>query len=112
SGSVSGTATVTVTNGDFTLSIAPASRSVHRGGSATYTVSVSPLGGFSGSVTLSLSRQPSGSAVTFSAHRPAGTSTLTITASSSAARRSYGLTITGISGSLSRTTTATLTVTR
>jgi hypothetical protein len=114
SGAVSGTAGVTVTApiADFSIVVSPTSQSVSRGGSAVYTVTITALNGFSGSVTLSLSGQPSGSTVTFSPNPATGTSTLTIKTRSTTTRRSYGLTIKGVSGSLSHATSATLTVTR
>ena len=44
SGSVHGNASVTVTapSQDFSLSVSPASRTVSRGGTATYTVTIAP----------------------------------------------------------------------
>src|SRR5436853_5160043 len=46
---------------DFSLSATPASRTVTQGGSTTYTVNISRLGGFTGGVTLSVSGLPAGS---------------------------------------------------
>lgn len=114
SGAVTGSASVTVTSSaaDFSLSISPTSQSVRRGNTATYTVTITPSNGFSGSVTLSLTGQPSGSTVTFTPNPATTTSTLTIKTLSSASRRTYTLTVHGVSGALSHTTTATLTVTR
>jgi hypothetical protein len=114
SGTVKGTASVTVTSlpGDFSLSVSPTAQSVRRGNTATYTVTITPANGFSGSVTLSLSGQPSGSTVTFTPNPATGTSTLTIRTQSTTSRRTYSLTIKGVSGSLSHTTSVSLTVTR
>ncbi len=114
SGSVSGTASVTVTSAapDFSLSVSPATRSVSRGAAATYTVTIKPVNGFTGSVTLSLSGQPSGSTVTFTPSPATSTSTLTIRTRSTTSRQTYSLTIKGVSGDLSHTTSASLTVTR
>jgi Bacterial Ig-like domain (group 2) len=111
SGSVHGIGSVTVTSPppDFTLSIDPPSQSVKRGGIATYTVTITPMNGFTGSVTLSLTGQPSRAAVSFGPI-VSNTSTLTIDTAANTARRSYALTIRGVSGSLSHTTTASLTV--
>ena len=114
SGSVSGTASVTVTGlpAEFALSVSPASVSVRRGGTATYTVTVKPSNGFSGSVTLSLSGQPSGSTVTFTPTSTTGTSTLSVRTSSSGPRGTFTLIITGKSGTLARTATTRLSVNR
>jgi serine protease AprX len=111
SGSVSQNATVTVTSppADFSLSVSPGAQSVKRGGAVTYTVTITPLNGFTGSVTLSLTGQPSRAAVSFGPI-VSNTSTLTIDTAANTARRSYALTIRGVSGSLSHTTSASLTV--
>ncbi len=114
SGSVNGTASVTVTSvpPDFSLSVSPTSQSVKRGNTATYTVTITPANGFNGSVTLSLTGQPSGSTVTFTPNPATSTSTLTVKTLSSTTRKTYTLTIKGVSGSLSHTTTTKLTVTK
>jgi Bacterial Ig-like domain (group 2). len=114
SGSVSGTASVTVTGlpADFSLSVSPASVSVRRGETATYILTVKPSDGFSGSVTLSLSGQPSGSTVTFTPTAATSTSTLTVITSSSGPKGTFTLTITGKSGTLTHTATIRLRVTK
>ena len=114
SGSVSGTASVTVTSTppDFTVSVSPSSQSVRRGNTATYTVTITRLNGFTGSVTLSLTGQPSGSTVTFTPNPATTSATLTVRTTQNTSRRTYTLTIRGVSGSLSHTATVTLTVTR
>jgi hypothetical protein len=114
SGAVGGTASVTVTAlpADFSLAASPASVSVRRGNTATYTVTVTPSNGFSGSVALTLSGQPSGSTVTFTPGTTTSTSTLRVRTSSSGPRGTYTLTITGKSGTLTHTATTSLTVTR
>jgi hypothetical protein len=114
SGGVNGTASVTVTAlvADFSLSANPTSQSVRRGNTATYTVTVNKINGFAGSVTLSLTGQPSGSTVTFTPNSTTGTATLTVKTLFSSTRKTYTLTIKGVSGSLSHTTTAALTVAR
>jgi hypothetical protein len=114
SGSVGGTASVTVTSlpADFSLFVSPASVSVRRGSTATYTLTVTSSNGFSGPVTLSLSGQPSGSTVSFSPNPATGASTLTVRTSSSGPRGTFTLTITGTSGALTHTVTTRLSVTR
>jgi len=100
----------------ITLQVSPASQSVTRGQSASYTVSVTSTGGFAGTVTLSASGLPSGSSAAFA---PASvtltspstkTSTITVSTASSTPVGSYTLTVTGVSGKVSGTVTAGLTV--
>jgi hypothetical protein len=114
SGSLTGTASVTVKSPppDFSLSVGPASVSVRLGSTAAYTVTLTPSNGFSGSVILGLSGQPSGSTVTFSPNPSAGTSTLSIRTSSSGPRGTFTLTITATSGTITHTTTTRLSVTK
>jgi hypothetical protein len=97
---------------DYSLSATPASQTVTQGASTSYTVTVTPSGGFTGSVTLSASGLPSGAAATFSPNPVAapGSSTMSVTTSASTPTGSYPLTITGTSGTLSHTTSVTLVV--
>jgi hypothetical protein len=113
SGTVSGTASVTVTSvpPDFSLSVSPTSQSVRQGNAASYTVTITSLNGFIGSVTLNVTGQPSGSTATFTPNPATTTSTLNVQ-TVKGVRGTFTLTITGVSGSLSHTTTATLTVTK
>jgi len=107
-------ATATAPPGDFSLSISPASVSVsaRAAGTATYTVTITPSGGFTGAVTLSLTGQPTGSTVTWTPNPATTTSTLKIKVATGTTRTTYPLTVTGVSGALSHTTTASLVVTR
>src|SRR5439155_219639 len=43
---------------DFTVTAMPASRSVQRGGATSYTITVTPSGGFNGAVSLSVTGLP------------------------------------------------------
>jgi subtilase family serine protease len=95
----------------FTLSANPTSLSIKQGNSGTSTITVNPLNGFTGSVTLSASGLPSGVTAGFVPNPTTTTSTLTLTASASAATGTSTVTITGTSGSLTATTTVSLTVT-
>ena len=107
----------TVTTANFTLSASPSSQSTVQGRQATYTVTATPSGGFTGSVSLTAGGLPTGATASFSPNPVNVTSTaavnsmLTITTSSSTPTGSYNITITGTSGSISRTTSVTLTVT-
>lgn len=95
----------------FTLSANPTSLSIVQGNSGTSTITVTPLNGFSGSVSLAASGLPSGVTAGFAPNPTTTTSTLTLTASGSAAIGTSTVTITGTSGSLTATTTVSLTVT-
>src|SRR5262249_59191568 len=86
---------------------------IAQGGSASYTATVSPLNGFAGAVSLSISGLPSGATGTFnptSISGGSGSSTLGVSTSSATPIGSYTLTITGARGSPSRSTTVTLVV--
>src|SRR5438445_3101664 len=98
-------------NPDFALSAAPASQTVVQGGSTTYTANISRLGGFTGGVTFSVSGLPAGATGTFNPNpATANSSTLTVTTAATTPTGSFVLTITGVSGALSRTTSVTLVV--
>jgi subtilase family serine protease len=118
SGSLTHTTSVTLTvnaaavGGDFTLSASPNSVSVSRGSSVRTAITIAPSSGFTGSVSLSASRLPSGVTASFSPDPAMSTSTLTLTASSSAPRGTVTVTVTGTSGSLRHTTTVSLSVHR
>jgi len=98
---------------DFSISASPASQTVLQGNSTTYTVTVTPSGGFSGTVTLSASGLPSGASASFNPPTiiGSGSSTMTVTTSASTPPGTYTLTITGTSGNLTHSTTVTLVVT-
>ena len=95
---------------NFKLSAAPGSVTVTQGNSATSTITVVPLSGFTGSVSLSASGLPSGVTAGFNPNPASSTSTLTLTASATAATGTVTVTITGTSGALTNTTTLSLTV--
>ncbi|HTU41398.1 MAG TPA: protease pro-enzyme activation domain-containing protein [Candidatus Aquilonibacter sp.] len=94
----------------FTLSASPSSVTVTQGSSGTSTITVTDVGGFTGSVTLAASGLPSGVTAAFGTNPTTGTSVLTLTASSTATTGSATVTVTGTSGSLTATTTIALTV--
>jgi hypothetical protein len=97
---------------DYSLSATPASQTVTQGASTSYTVTVTPSGGFTGSVSLSASGLPSGADASFSPNpvEAPGSSTMSVTTSASTPTGSYPLTITGTSDTLIRTTSVTLVV--
>jgi hypothetical protein len=106
------TVQLTVQVPDFTLTAAPSSASVAQGGSTTYTATVTPSGGFAGTVALAVSGLPTGATGSFSpASLGSGNSTLTVATTASTPAGSYPLTITGTSGSIVHSATVTLVVT-
>lgn len=101
---------------DIALQSAPTSQTVTRGQSAAYTVTVSSVNSFSGTVALTVAGLPSGATVAFSPASVtltaggAGHSTLTVTTSTSTATGGANLTVTGTSGKVSQALTLGLTV--
>ena len=101
------------TSPDFTISATPGSQTVTPGNSASYTVTVAPTNGFTGTVSLSATNLPSGANASFnpaSISGGSGSSTLTVTTASTTPAGTYTLTVTGTSGSLSHSTNVTLVV--
>jgi hypothetical protein len=109
------TVTLVVTGGvspNFTISVSPASLNVTRGRSGSYTVTIGAVNGFTGTVSLSVTGLGSRVTGTFSptSVTGSGTSTLTVTVNRRATTGTRTLTITGVSGSLSHSTTASLVI--
>jgi hypothetical protein len=103
---------------DFTLSVTPASRTMARPGSTTYTVALTSLDSFAGTVSLSVSGLPSRTSAGFSpnpvplAAGGTGTSTLTVTINRNAALGTSTLTVIGTGSGKSHSQTINLTITR
>ena len=97
---------------DFSLSATPASRTVLPGGSTSYTATVTPGTGFTGSVSFSVSGLPSGATATFNptSVNGSGPTTMNVTTSLTTPLGAYQLTITGYSGGLVHSATVTLIV--
>ncbi len=95
---------------DFSLGASPATQTVSAGAGASYSVTVSPSGGFSGSVALGASSLPSGATASFSPATTTSTSTLTVSTTAAVSPGSYPFTITGTNGALTHTASATLVV--
>ena len=113
SGTLSHTTTLSLTvsvPANFSLSASPSSLTVAQGFSGSSTITVAPLNGFSGSVSLSASGLPSGVTASFNPPSATTTSSLTLTVGVTAATGTSTVTITGSSGGLSHTTTVSLTV--
>lgn len=104
--------TVTNTSATFSISASPTSISVARKSSGRVTVTTAATGGFNSSISLSAS--VSGSGVTFSfsptSITGSGSSTLTIKVSRTATIGTRTVTIKGTSGSITKSTTISLTI--
>jgi hypothetical protein len=100
---------------DFSLTRSPTSLSVKQGTAGTVSVSTSALNGFASAISLSASGLPAGVTASFSpasiASPGTGSSTLTLTASSTATTGASTVTITASGGGVTHTTTVSLTVT-
>jgi len=85
---------------DFSMSVSPTSRTVKRGQTTTYTVTITPLNSFLGEVTLEKSVSPSGpdltlaGSVSFVSASPVSQQ-LTVSTASSTTRTTYTITIMG-----------------
>ena len=117
SGSLVHTTTVDLTvnaasSGDFSLSASPSSQTVTQGNGTSYGVTVTPSGGFGGTVGFSVGGLPAGAGASFapSSITGSGTTTMSVTTSSSTPTGTFTLTVTGTGGSLTHTTTVSLTV--
>jgi hypothetical protein len=113
SGNLSNRTTISLTvtaAPSYTLSTSPNSLTISQGASGASTITVTPQGGFTGSVSLSASGLSSGLTASFSPTSTSSTSTLTLTASTTANTGTVTVTITGKSGSLTKTTTIAVTV--
>ena len=97
---------------NFAISALPTSRTVTAGGGTTYSVSITPSNGFTGSVSLAVTGLPAGATASFNPNPAATSSTLTVTTSTTTSAGTSTLTITGTSGTLVHTTTAALVVQR
>jgi hypothetical protein len=95
--------TVTIATPDYTLSTSPSSATIAAGKSATTTLTVTPVGGYSGTVKLSCGPLASGITCTFAPvtvtpSNGAATTTLTVatTAATSASLKGFSLPLPGI----------------
>ncbi len=94
----------------FTIAASPTSRTISPGSATTYTVTITPANGFAGSVDLSVSGLPTGASGVFSPTPTTSTSTLTVTTSNSTPLSSNTLSMTGVSGAITHSASATLAI--
>jgi hypothetical protein len=102
--------TVTEPSG-FTLSASPASLGMAQGSSTKTTITAAAVGGFTGSVTLTVSGLPTGVTASFTRGSAVGSSSLMLTASNTATVGTSTVTVTGTSGTLIKTLPLTLSIT-
>ncbi|PYU71583.1 MAG: hypothetical protein DMG49_09175 [Acidobacteria bacterium] len=104
--------TVTLVVNSFSISASPSSRTVTRGNSTTYTVTVAAINGFNGTVALRVRGLPFNSTATFnpSSVTGQGTSTMTVSTNTSTSTGTFTLRIRGTSGGVTHSTTAQLVV--
>ena len=97
---------------DFFLTLSPVSRSVSQGKGSTYTATVTATNGFSGAVALSAMGLPAGVSATFvpATITGSGSSIVNVFTTPATVPGSYTITVSGVSGSLSHTATAGLSV--
>jgi hypothetical protein len=113
SGSLSGTTaiTLTVVSPSFSLSTSPASLTVPRSTSGSSALTVLDQNGFTGSVNLGVTGLPSGVTAAFSPSSTTSKSSLMFSANSSAILGTYTVSVNGVSGTLTGTTTIGLNIT-
>jgi hypothetical protein len=111
-GLVSPAATRTVTVSDFSLSATPSTQTVLPGASTSYTATVTPGSGFTGTVAFSVTGLPSGATAAFNpvSVTTSGSTTMSVSTSAATPQGSYPLTIQGTSGPRIRTVNVTLVV--
>jgi len=115
SGALTKSTTISLTvsgSSNFSLSASPTSLSIARNGKGTSTITILPLNGFSGSVTLSASGMRNGTTASFSPNPASDSSTLTLSAGRKATTGTVTVTITAKSGTLTHQTTISVTVLR
>ena len=112
----SSSTTLTQSVEDFSISASPTSRTISRGHSGTYTLTLTPVNGFTGNIPLSCSGAPSNTTCSVSPSQVTlnGTSsvqaTVTVTAAKNATSGTRTLTLQGTSGSVTHSITVSLTV--
>lgn len=95
---------------DFSLSNTPTDLSVTQGSNGTTTVSLTPINEFVGDVSLSASGLPSGVTATFASNPTTSSSLISFAASSTTTPGTSMVTITGVSGILTHSTSLSLTI--
>jgi hypothetical protein len=115
SGSLTHTATATLSIAaapvpNYTLSVTSSNASAQGSTTPTYTITVNPTNGFTGMVNFTVSGLPAGSSLSPAPASSASTSGFAVAIGTSVTAGTYPLTITGTSGSLTHTASASLVV--
>jgi subtilisin family serine protease len=97
----------------FSLAATPASRTIVQGTGTSYAITVTPTGGFGGTVNFAVTGLPTGATASFAPASVAGSgsSTLTVTTVATTLPGTYPLTISGSSGALVQNASVSLIVT-
>lgn len=101
---------------DFVVGVAPSSRTVVPTGTAEYTVTVTPLAGFTGMVTVSATGQPTGALAVFNpasliiTDANAQTSTLTLSTAANTPQGTHQINVNAVSGATMHSAQANLQV--
>jgi hypothetical protein len=112
----SSSTTLTQSVEDFSISASPTSRTISHGHSGTYTLTLTPVNGFTGNISLSCSGAPTNTTCSVSPSQVTlnGTSsaqaTVTVTVAKNATSGSRTLTLQGTSGSVTHSVTVSLTI--
>jgi len=112
SGTLSHTANVTFNVQDFTLTASPTTITANTGNPATSSITVQGIGGFTGTVSLSVTTNSTNLTCTLTPTSVTGGSGSSVLSCTSSVTGSYLVTVTGTSGSLSHTATVTDIVTK
>lgn len=94
----------------FDVTATPPTASIKAGAAASYTLKVTPVGGFSEPVMLQVAGLPAGSSGQLTQPTP-GTLVLSVRTTATTVLKSYPLTVTATGGSIRKTVNLTLTVT-
>lgn len=94
----------------FTLSASPTSRSISRGATTTYNLTVASEAGFSSPVSLGVTGLPANVTATFSANPTTTTSVMTVKTTNKAPRGTFTLNVVGTGGGVTKTLPVTLVI--
>jgi Domain of unknown function (DUF1929) len=111
-GTITHTTSAVLNLNSFSLSESPGSQALAKGSSTVFTVTVTPAGTFNGVINFRLPNLPVGVTGTFTPTTVtgSGSTTLTLSAATTAASKTSKITINGVSGNMTRPTSVSITV--